>query len=186
MEPEDLLDPPDVRVRLLSWVITALLVLGFGSCIAEGANTTPDPELVQARISGFGEVGIRVQVAGGSLTPAARCALHPATEKQRQQGLMNVTDFKGYVGMVFRFPAGSQSGFFMKNTPTPLSIAWFGDDGHFVSAADMAPCGDSDTCPVYSAKGPYRYALEVPQGQLASLGIGPGSVLTLNSQCPAT
>ena len=51
--------------------------------------------------------------------------LWPRTDAQRRMGLMRVTDLKGYVGMVFRFPTDSQSGFHMRNTPMPLSIAWF-------------------------------------------------------------
>jgi uncharacterized membrane protein (UPF0127 family) len=50
----------------------------------------------------------------------------------------------------------------------------------------MAPCGDQSDCPIYSATGVYRYALEVPQGQLPALGVGPGSVLQLRGACPST
>jgi uncharacterized membrane protein (UPF0127 family) len=182
MEPQDL-DPPDARVRILRWVVAALLAVGFGACIAKGANSPADPELVQARISGFGEIGIRIAGAAQQSPTAARCALLAATESQRSKGLMGVTDLKGYVGMVFRFGSDSQSGFYMKNTPTPLSIAWFGADGHFVSAADMDPCGDRADCRIYGAAAPYRYALEVPKGQLATLGIGPGSILQLTGTC---
>ena len=46
------------------------------------------------------------------------------------------------------------------------------------------PCGDRADCQIYGAAAPYRYALEVPKGQLASLGIGPGSILQLTGKCP--
>jgi uncharacterized membrane protein (UPF0127 family) len=68
----------------------------------------------------------------------------------------------------------------------PLSIAWFDAAGKFVSATDMAPCPPGTAagkCPLFSAKGPYRFALEVPQGQLPSLGIGPGTTLELAGPC---
>jgi hypothetical protein len=64
----------------------------------------------------------------------------------------------------------------MKDTVLPLSIAFVASDGAFVSATDMEPCApDVAACPVYGADGPYADALEVPQGQLGELGIGPGA-----------
>lgn len=187
MVPEDL-DPPDPRVRILSWVIVALLTVGFGACVAKGANEPADPKLVESRIDGFGEIGFSIKPGPGlaAMKPAARCALLAATEAQRAQGLMRVTDLKGYAGMVFRYSADSTGGYYMRNTPMPLSIAWFAGDGTFVSSADMAPCGDRSDCPISSAAGPYRYALEVPQGQLAAFGIGAGSRLELTGTCPST
>jgi uncharacterized membrane protein (UPF0127 family) len=187
MEEEDL-DPPDPRVRLLWFVIIGLLAVGFGACLAEGANQPEDPELVEARIPGFGEIAFSV-TPGPDLTaptPAEQCALLASTEAQRAQGLMRVTDLEGYPGMVFRFSADATGGFYMRNTPMPLSIAWFAADGTFVSSADMEPCDDRSDCPISSASGPYRYALEVPQGQLPSLGVGPGSVLQLHGACSST
>lgn len=186
MIPEDL-DPPDSGVRALRWVIAALLVFGFGACIAEGANNPPDPDLVEARIGGFGETGFRVTPGPGlqAATPAEQCALLAATDDQRARGLMEVTDLEGYTGMVFRYSADSTGGYHMQNTPMPLSIAWFAADGTFVSAADMEPCGDRTDCPSYGATGPYRFALEVPLGQLPALGIGPGSRLELTGPCPS-
>jgi uncharacterized membrane protein (UPF0127 family) len=183
--PEDL-DPPDPRVRILRWVIVALLAVGFGACIAKGANEPDDPQLTQSRLPGFGEVGFRIVPAAtaADLTPTELCALLAATEQQQAQGLMRVTDLEGYPGMVFRFSSDSSGGFYMRNTPMPLSIAWFAADGSFVSSADMAPCGDRSDCPIYGASGNYRYALEVPQGHLAELGIGPGAKLELTGACP--
>jgi uncharacterized membrane protein (UPF0127 family) len=187
MEPEDL-DPPDPRVRILRWVIVALLAVGFGACMAKGANEPADPEVVESRIEGFGEIAFTVTPAPGlaAMSPTEQCALLAATEAQRSQGLMRVTDLEGYPGMVFRYSVDSTGGYYMRNTPMPLSIAWFAADGTFVSSADMQPCGDRTDCPISSATGPYRYALEVPQGQLPALGIGPGAVLKLNGACPST
>ena len=187
MEPEDL-DPPDPRVRILQWVIVVLLVVGFGACIAEGANQPDDPELIESRIAGFGEIAFSITPGEGltAMSPAEQCALLAATDAQKAQGLMRVTDLKGYPGMVFRYSVDSTGGYYMRNTPMPLSIAWFAADGTFVSSADMEPCGDRTDCPIYSATGPYRYALEVPQGQLPALGVGPGAVLRVGGACPST
>jgi uncharacterized membrane protein (UPF0127 family) len=78
-----------------------------------------------------------------------------------------------------------QSSFYMRNTPMPLSIAWFDAAGEYVSTTDMAPCDDVDNCPLYPAEGPYRFALEVPQGELATLGVQEGSVLRVGGDCAA-
>ena len=178
MVPQDL-DPPDARQRVLTWIVAVLLVVGFGACFTTGANEPDDPRLTTARIAGFGEIAFRVAPQPNQL----ECALLAATEQQRARGLMQVEDLKGYPGMVFRFSQDSQAAFHMKNTPMPLSIAWFAADGTLVSTADMAPCLDQGDCPVYSAAGPYRYALEVPQGQLAQLGVVPGAKLEIVGAC---
>ena len=79
----------------------------------------------------------------------------------------------------------------MFNTPTPLSIAWFRGDGTYIAEADMDPCltDDSDTCPRYNPGAEYAFALEVFQGDLGKLGVGPGSTLQLvpgteSTTCP--
>ena len=171
--------------RALRWAISVMLVLGFGACVAEGANNPEDPQLRQGRLAGFGEIAFRVQPAGAAEpTPTELCALLAATDAQRARGLMQVVDMQGYTGMVFRYAQDSQSAFYMKNTPMPLSVAWFGADGKFIKAADMDPCGDQVDCPLFGAGAPFRYALEVPRGQLPALGIGPGSTLILGGPCP--
>ena len=97
---------------------------------------------------------------------------------------MNRTDLAGHDGMLFRLQADTTVTFYMKDTPLPLSIAWFDGNGEFVSATDMDPCLGRDDCPLYPAARPYRYALEVRRGGLAGLGIGPGSWLTTKGACP--
>lgn len=94
---------------------------------------------------------------------------------------MDVTDLGGAAGMVFRFEQPTTGSFYMFRTPTPLSIAWFSPAGDHVGSADMAPCLDSrpGNCPLYSPGPEYELAFEVFDGQLAGLGIGPGSRLEL-------
>ncbi len=127
--------------------------------------------------TGFGSTSLRIRDAMGQL--GTWCALLADTEARRQQGLMWVTDphLGGYDAMLFSFPADTTESFWMRNTPQPLSIAFFASDGRFVSAARMYPCGDHADCPSYSAAGPYRFAVEVPSGNLGRLGIGEGSSL---------
>jgi uncharacterized membrane protein (UPF0127 family) len=113
----------------------------------------------------------------------ALCVMVADTDQERERGLMGVTDLAGYDGMVFVWTEDSTSSFYMRNTPTPLSIGWFDAEGAFVSDADMDPCGDVEGCTLYSATGPYRFAVEVPQGELDRLGVGEGSRLALGGRC---
>ena len=74
----------------------------------------------------------------------------------------------------------------MRNTPTPLSIAWVAADGEVVSIEDMAPCEDREGCPTYSPDGPYRYAIETFQGDLADFGITEAATVTVGGRCAPT
>jgi uncharacterized protein len=130
---------------------------------------------------GFGEVAIAVTGPDGEVT--GWCVLLAATREQRQRGLMEVTDLGGYAGMLFVWDSDVSSSFYMRNTPTPLSIGWFAADGDMVSTADMEPCPDVAGCPTYAPGGPYRLALEVPQGLLDRLGVTDGSTLAAGGPC---
>jgi hypothetical protein len=97
---------------------------------------------------------------------------------RRAQGLMGVEDLGALRGMLFVFPEDTTSGFWMKDTPLALDIAFFAADGSPVGLFSMAPCPGED-CPTYRPAGPYRYALEVPAGGfsgLAGLRLDPASV----------
>ena len=109
------------------------------------------------------------------------CLLLAETAAQTQRGLMEVTDpsLGGYAGMLFRFASPVDGGFYMRNTPLPLSIAYLDPDGAVVSIVRMEPCEDVDGCPTYPADGPFQRTIEVPVGAggVASLGIEPGAVV---------
>jgi uncharacterized membrane protein (UPF0127 family) len=100
---------------------------------------------------------------------------------ERSLGLMGVTDLGGPVGMAFAYEEPSEGNFVMIGTPTPLSIAWFSTDGAFLNQTDMEPClvEDTATCTRYPAGGPYDLAVEMFQGELGVIGIGPGSSIEL-------
>jgi uncharacterized membrane protein (UPF0127 family) len=134
-------------------------------------------------VDGVGQTVITITDAGGNVT--ACCVMVAASPQQRERGLMEVTEMNGYGGMLFVWESDTGGGFWMRNTPTPLSIAWYAADGSFVSSAEMAPCGDSDSCPTYYPEGDYRFALETFEGELAAMGAGPGSTLTVGGECPS-
>ncbi len=166
-----------------------LAALSGGAPAAQGAglDAPPGPADRVALDSfdvgdlGFGEVAIAITGPDGEV--AGWCVLLAATADQRQRGLMEVTDLGGYAGMLFVWDADSSSSFYMRNTPTPLSIAWFDADGGLVSTADMDPCPDVEGCPTYPSGGSYRFALEVRQGALADVGVVDGSSVAVGGSC---
>ncbi len=172
--------------RRLAKVALVLVVVAAGAVwVSRGADGPADPTLLpaagRAPVDGFGQIGFRIE--GAESSSAARCALLARTVEQRAQGLMHRRDLAGHDGMLFEFETESTGDFWMKDTPLPLSIAWFDSSGRFVSASDMQPCLNQPECPTYPPTGPYRYALEVPRGGLPSLGIGPGSRLVVTGPC---
>lgn len=100
------------------------------------------------------------------------------TDDQRRSGLMFVTDLGEGDGMAFRYPEPHTGTFWMENTVLPLSIAFFAPDGAYLDAFDMEPCVIDD-CPTYATPRRFLVAIETTQGDLAELGIGPGSTLAL-------
>ncbi len=170
--------------RMLRWVVAVLVVVAGVVFILRGANRPPDPFLRgeeggRQRVEGFGSIAFRVNTMASTL----RCALLAKEPQQWARGLMGRTDLAGYDGMLFVFDEDRQGSFYMLNTPLPLSIAWFDSSGRFVSATDMEPCLTGPDCPLYSAAGPYRYALEVPKGGLDELGVGPETVIEIGGEC---
>jgi uncharacterized protein len=95
------------------------------------------------------------------------------TPGERAQGLMGVEDLPRNAGMAFLFDAPSTDTFWMRNTPTPLSIAFVGDDRRIVEILDMQPC-DNDDCPTYSSHSPFVSAVEAHQGWFEANGIEVG------------
>lgn len=175
-------------IRRAAWVTLALSVAVFlvrgvdrvkRPVVAPDSNATPSK-----RVPGFDQVAFLVSTDGAGRTTGKRhCALLASTEPQRNKGLMFRRDLAGYDGVIFRWTAPTDTQFWMKDTLIPLSIAWFDQGGHFVSATDMTPCPNNTTCPVYGAKTPYMVAIEVVQGGLTGLGIGPNSSIAIGGTC---
>jgi uncharacterized membrane protein (UPF0127 family) len=147
---------------------------------AEGAaSTVTSPAASGVVPSGFGTISVTVTLPDGS---QRELCLHLAdTPELRSRGLMEVTDLDGLAGMLFRYDEPHDGRFWMRNTLLPLSIAFYGPDGQFVSATDMEPCPPDADCPRYSAEDVFTAAVEVPQGDLAELGLVAGSTLQLGA-----
>jgi uncharacterized membrane protein (UPF0127 family) len=147
------------------------------------AGSSPkDPYLAASRVPGFDDATIHVvDPAGRAL--AARCALLAATDAQHERGLMGRRDLAGYAAMAFVFRADVGVRFYNRNVPIALSVAFFDAAGRWVGSADMEPCADQAGCPEVGIPTPYRTAIEVPKGQLASIGLAQGSQLTVTPGC---
>ena len=93
------------------------------------------------------------------------------TDSERQRGLMSRRDLAGGDrGMLFVFPRAKVLRFWMKNTPSPLSIAFLEEDGTIIEIDDMRPFDLDGTVSSRTS----RRALEMPQGWFATNGVKPG------------
>ncbi len=167
-------------------VVGALLVLAGGVMLAVSlAHRSQEPRSASRRVSlrDFDEVVVRVTDRNGRTRRWRLLAAR--TEREHEQGLMRVRDrtLGGHDGMVFLFDEDQRTGFWMRNTPMPLSIAYFDRRGRVVSITQMAACGDSPGCRVYPPSGPYRSAIEVPRRGLERLGIDQASRLKVGGGC---
>jgi uncharacterized membrane protein (UPF0127 family) len=144
--------------RVLNTLLGAAALLAASLAVAQ--STVEQPQRLQAITLGAGMHNIHAELA---LTP-----------EQRQKGLMYRRDLASHEGMLFVFEQPQPQCFWMRNTPTPLTIAFVADDGSIVNLDDMKPFDESSHC---SAQ-PVRYVLEMNQGWFAKRGIKPGFKLT--------
>lgn len=95
---------------------------------------------------------------------------------ERDKGFMFRKHIPEGTGMLFVFENDQILRFWMKNTPTPLSIAFITKEGKIRDIFDMTPYSLSNTV----STGYVRYALEVPQGWFSKVGIEKGDYLELD------
>lgn len=150
------------RVRLAWAVVVALLL---SSCAGTQPAEPPGPPRGVLTISGNGStVRIRVEIA--------------ETTEAKLRGLMGRTSLPEDSGMVFLEEEPVISGFWMKDTLIPLSIAFWDEEGRIFRILDMEPCLE-DTCRTYQPGGPWVGALEVNQGFFEEHGVEVGDRVAL-------
>lgn len=135
---------------------------------SSGADVTPD---------GFERTSATITSPDGDVCDL--CLWVADSADRRRRGLMEVTDLGEADGMIFRYGAEHSTQFWMKNTPMPLSIAFFGADGTFLDAFDMPPC-TTEVCPRYDSPRGLLDAIEFPMGTLDDFLVGPGSTLDVS------
>ncbi|MHB1312063.1 MAG: DUF192 domain-containing protein [Gemmatimonadaceae bacterium] len=161
-----------LRLPLVGRRAAALLALCAAGC---GGDSPTD--------SGPPPNTLTLNGATVNFTLAATCAA-------RTQGLMGVTTLDADAGMLFVFADDRQRGFWMKDTPTPLSVAFFDASKKVVFLADMPAYSTT----VYGGLNApqMRYALETRQGWFAAHGVTVGmtaafslpATLTIEPDCP--
>jgi len=138
----------------------AAMLTALASATVSAQSGQDQPQRLQSIALGAGMHNIRAELA---ITP-----------EQRQKGLMFRRDLASHEGMLFIFEQAQPQCFWMRNTPTPLTIAFVADDGSIVNLADMKPFDEASHC----SEQPVRYVLEMNQGWFAKRAIKAGFKLT--------
>ena len=97
------------------------------------------------------------------------------SRREMTKGFMGRTNIPDGTGMLFVFKKDQKIAFWMKDTPTPLSIAFISASGEICETRDMVPFSEASVESSQSV----RYALEVPQGWFKKNNIGPGCSIKL-------
>ncbi|MBR0155189.1 MAG: DUF192 domain-containing protein [Treponema sp.] len=111
---------------------------------------------------------------GTSVTLNAEIA---RTDEERQHGFMERKTIPDGTGMIFIFEKDQILNFWMKNTPTALSIAYIDRNGVIRDVFDMKPFSTATVSSTTSV----RYALEVPKGWFERVNVKPGDKVLLDS-----
>ncbi|CJL20964.1 Uncharacterized ACR%2C COG1430 [Streptococcus pneumoniae] len=111
---------------------------------------------------------LRLRIQGHELH-----AEYAQTVAQRERGLMGRRELAVDSGMLFRFDEVRRHCLWMKDTPLPLSAAFFDEAGLLVDVIDLEPFNTEIRC----SKRPARYALEMNQGWFDERGVELGARL---------
>ena len=98
------------------------------------------------------------------------------TVEEREQGFMFRKKIPDGTGMLFIFEEDDVRHFWMKNTPTALSIAYIDRNGIIRDILDMVPYSTDAVSSTTSV----RYALEVPKGWFLKQHIKAGDKVSVN------
>lgn len=132
--------------------------------------------LAQALVNGTNpqrEERIALEIAGTT------CEVEVAGDAHGTQlGLMFRRNLGEDEGMWFEFPDQDYLRFWMKNTPSPLSIAFVDSKGVIANIEDMVPF-DESTVP---SKRRVKYALEMPRGWFKMKGIKAGDTVKIGKK----
>lgn len=148
--------------RFLSFLIFLLFLIFFSFLFANVVFEKAEIVFISSRLHGK-KVSINVELA--------------STEVQKMRGFMQRRNIPEGTGMIFLYDVDTKMRFWMKDTPSPLSIAFISSSGVIKEIKDMSPYSLETVSSTLSV----RYALEVPQGMLARLHLAVGDALTKES-----
>ena len=155
------------------------------SSIVSAAGASASSAAVEVVPEGFARTIAQLRPSGAAADVVELDVWFAGDQDQRHRGLSAVTQLDGADGMVFAFDTPAEYRFYMWQTPLPLDIYFFAEDGHVVGSDSMEPClrGSSARCARYSPGVPFLVALEVPSGSLDSLAID--ETWTISFDAPA-
>ena len=110
--------PPDEASASPSAVTTVATTVAVTPVVDAPAAGTP---------VGFERVAASAVTSDGTVCDL--CLWLADTADLRRRGLMGVTDLGEADGMVFRYPSPTSTGFWMKDTLLPLSVAFYSAGG---------------------------------------------------------
>lgn len=160
-----------MHVVFIRLFVVLLAVATLGGCDRQGgqeqataeasARSTPLPASTWFPL-GLGEKTIQVQLA---IAPA-----------EQAQGLMGRKSLDTDHGMLFVFDRGRRQSFWMANTPLPLDIGYFDNEGIL---REVYPLYPFDRTAVPSQRSDIRYALEMSEGWFSRNNVRPGARINL-------
>jgi len=149
------------RDRAIAWGLVCAALLACGACSCEEV-----PQRLPTVNVKMGSRIVSVEVA--------------STDEQRAMGMKFRRELGPDEGMLFVFPRERGLSFYMKDTPSPLSIAFLRADGLILNIAHMEPLSLASR----RSRLPCRYALEMPQGWFNRQGVKEGDRVELPERLP--
>lgn len=142
------------------WLLAAPLFAAVVACSDTAEAPTGEESVVRFTRAG-NEATLEVEIAD--------------TPGERQAGLMGRESLPEDTGMLFVWDDDTTTGFWMRDTTIPLSIAFITAGGVVIDVQDMEPLSEE----VHNSPEPYRYAVEANQGWFDDNDVEPGDVVQL-------
>lgn len=104
------------------------------------------------------------------------------TSALRTKGLSNRPSLPRQTGMLFIFPSGTASNFWMREMQFPLDFVWIGADCKVVSLSLNVPHPETPTSPLplYKSSQPAEFNFEINGGEVVALGLAIGDDVRFN------
>ncbi len=167
---------PDRADVLLSGVLrgygVVLVLLLAGIACGSNGSSGSSPTLNSSPAASSAATVVFTKANGSDINLTVEIA---ETPEARARGLMSRKTLDADAGMLFVWPQDTGSGFWMKDTLIPLSVAFIDGSGKVVDIQDMQPLDET----VHHSPAAYRYAVEANQGWFAAHGIESGDSATL-------
>lgn len=161
---------------VLLLAVLALSAVGCGSDGASGTTTGKAATTGASGASGAAKTGSQAATgtvvfhgASGDATLDVEVA---RTTAEKSKGLMNRGTLGADSGMIFVWDSPIRTGFWMKDTPLPLSIAFIDGEGTIIDIQEM----EAQSLNQHAPGKPYMYAVEASRGYYAQHGIKPGDM----------